>query len=293
MTNSRRLMLIVVGVVLLIIVIGGLVTMGPRVWGVIKRLVTYVSMPVYDEPIEANGDYTNVIFLHHSTGHNLIAEGDVRPMLTELGYQFWDHDYNHVGLIRPDGTLTGAHYRIPGMRGRGNTDVDGLAELFSEPVTDPASNAFSRLLQHEVIITKSCFPNSAIKSDEVQTQFQDWYLGMQGVMDQHPDRMFIIVTSPPLHPEMTNAEEARRARTVANWLKSDEFLAGHPNVFVFDFFDLLADPSTNTLRAEYQVDTDKPNSHPNRLANQTIGPQFVTFIDGAVQAYTEKRGGGQ
>jgi hypothetical protein len=288
MTNGKRLILVVVGTVLLIIVIGGLIIMGPRVWGVFNRLYTYLSMPVYDEPIEASGEYTNVIFLHHSTGRGLIDGGDVRPLLTDLGYQFWDHDYNHVGLIRPDGMATGAHYGIPGMRGRGNTDVDGLAGLFSQPVTDPPSNAFSRLLQHEVIITKSCFPNSAIKSDEMQEQFQTWYLQMRDAMDQHPDRIFIIVTSPPLHPQMTNADEARRARAVANWLKSDEYLAGHPNVFVFDFFNLLADPSTNTLRAEYQLDTERPDSHPNRSANQTIGPQFVTFIDEAVQAYKER-----
>ena len=141
------------------------------------------------------------------------------------------------------------------------------------------------ILSHEVIITKSCFPNSAIKSDEMQEQFQVWYLQMRDVMDQHPDHIFIIVTSPPLHPLATNADEARRARAIANWLQSDEYLAGHPNVFVFDFFDLLADPSTNTLRAEYQLSPDEPDSHPNRLANERIGPLFVKFTDEAVQTY--------
>jgi hypothetical protein len=232
-----------------------------------------------------DGSYTNVIFLHHSTGQALITEGNVRPLLTELGYQFWDHGFNHTGLVRPDGTLAHATYRIPGALGRGNTDVDGLAKLFSQSVTDPPSNAFSRLLQHEVIAVKSCFPNSAIKSDEMEKQFQTWYLQMRDVMDEHPDRIFIIVTSPPLHPQMTNADEARRARAVANWLKSREYLAGHPNVFVFDFFDLLADPSTNTLHAQYQLDSEKPNSHPNHLANEKIGPLFVKFIDQAVQTY--------
>jgi hypothetical protein len=136
-------------------------------------------MPVYNEPIEADGNYTNIVFLHHSTGRALIGEGNVRPLLTELGYQLWDHDFNHVGLVRPDGTLTGATYRIPGSFGRGNTDVDGLASLFSQPATDPPSNAFSRLLQHEVVIVKSCFPNSAIKSDTMYEQFQAWYLEMR------------------------------------------------------------------------------------------------------------------
>lgn len=283
--TSRRKCLVLAGVVALLIIGIGVVAMGPRLWRVLSRLYTYMSMPVYDELIESDGDYTNVIFLHHSTGHNLITEGNVRPLLTELGYQFWSHGFNHTGLVRPDGTPTQAHYRIPGAWGRGNTDVDGLAVLFSQPITDPPANAFSRLLQHDVIIFKSCFPNSAIKSREMQEQFQAWYLQMRDIMDQHTDHIFIIVTSPPLHPQQTNTDEARRARVIASWLKSDEYLIGHPNVFVFDFFDLLADPSTNTLRAEYQLSSDEPNSHPNQQANEIIGPLFVEFIDKAVQTY--------
>jgi hypothetical protein len=266
----------------------GVVMMRPLVKKVVSRLRTYEPLPVYDQPVESDGSYANVIFLHHSTGRALIDEGDVRPLLTERGYRFWDHDYNQRGLVRPDGTPTGASYHIPGSRGRGNTNVDGLAKLFSQPLTDPPSNAFSRLLQHEVIIVKSCFPNSAIKDDKMGAQFQSWYLLMRDAMDQHPDRIFIIVTSPPLHPLATNADEARRARAIANWLKSDDYLAGHSNVFVFDFFNSLADPSTNTLRAEYQVSPDERNSHPNPLANESIGPLFVDFIDEAVGTY--KRG---
>ena len=259
--------------------------MGPRLWRALSNWRTRVPLPVYDEPIEADGSYTNVIFLHHSTGGALIDQGNVRPILTELGYQFWDHGYNHEGLVRPDATPTRASYRIPGDLGLGNTDVDGLAALFAQPVADPPSNAFSRLLRHEVIAFKSCFPNSAVNSDEMQQQFQTWYLQMRDVMDQHPDRVFVVVTSPPLHPLATNADDARRARAVADWLKSDAYLAGHPNVFVFDFFDLLADPSAHTLRADYQISPDESDSHPNRLANETIGPIFVEFIDEAVREY--------
>jgi hypothetical protein len=286
----RKRFLLVATVAIFVIGIGAL-TMGPRLWSAFTGLVTYISMPVYDGPIESDGSYTNVIFLHHSTGQALIAEGNVRPLLTELGYQFWDHGYNHQGLVRPNGTPARASYRIPGNRGLGNTDVDGLVELFSQSVTDPPSNAFSRLLRHEVIVFKSCFPNSAVKSDEMQEQFQTWYLHMRDVMDQHPDRMFIVVTSPPLHPRQTNSDEAGRARAIANWLKSDAYLAGHPNVFAFDFFDLLADPSANTLRSEYQLDRGEPDSHPNRLANETIGPLFVEFIDEAVQTYRHSGSG--
>jgi hypothetical protein len=286
---DRRIKLILLLLGSLLLAAAILALLWPRMKKLVWRLRSARQLPVYAEPIAADGSYTNVLFVHHSTGSALIAEGDVRPLFTELGYQFWDHGYNYEGLVRPDGTPTRHSYDLPGNQGQGNTDVGGLAALFAQPVTDPPTNAFSRLLQHEVIAFKSCFPNSAIQSEAKQEQFRAWYLDMRDVMDQHPDRIFIVVTSPPLHPLATNAEEARRARAIADWLGSDAYLDGHPNVFTFDFFDLLADPSTNTLRAEYQLDPDQDDSHPNALANRTIGPLFVAFVDEAVRSFVDTR----
>lgn len=278
-----------------VIVVVGIVFValyGKRAWQWLKGRLT-PPLPVSTEVIETDGTYTNLIFLHHSTGKNLIAQGNVRPLFAERGYAFWDHDYNTIGLTRPDGTRTRTSYDIPeltpGARGGGNTDPEGLAVLFAQPVHDPPDNAFSRLLQHEVLIFKSCFPNSAIRSAEMIEQHKAWYLEMRDVIDQHPDRVFIFLTSPPLHPKATILEDAARARALANWLRSDEFLRGHPNLFVFDFFDLLADPETNMLRDEYQRDPDSTDSHPNELANQTIGPLFVDFVDRAIATYRATR----
>jgi hypothetical protein len=71
------------------------------------------------------------------------------------------------------------------------------------------------------------------------------------------------------------------------WLKSDEFLIGHPKVFTFDLFDLLAEgdptaPEAGMLRAAHRNGTD---SHPNRLANELIGPVFVEFITQSVAKF--------
>jgi hypothetical protein len=265
---------------------------GNRAWNWLKGRLAR-PLPVSTERVESDGTYTNLIFLHHSTGENLIAQGDVRALFTQRGYQFWDHDYNTKGLTRPDGTRTGKSYNIPEIkpeaRDGGNTNPEGLAVLFTQPVHDPPDNAFSRLLQHEVLIFKSCFPNSAIKSEAMLTQNKAWYLEMRDAVDQHPDRIFIFLTTPPLHPKKTTMEDAARARILANWLKSDEFLAGRSNLFVFDFFDLLADPETNMLRTAYQRDPDSIDSHPNTQANQTIGPLFVDYVDQAVQKYRAHR----
>jgi len=234
----------------------------------------------------SHGDFTNVIFLHHSTGRNLIEQGGVRERFSEASYDFWDHDYTWPGLRRPDGSPAGYSYNVPDD----NTDPDGLAEIFAQRTRRLPLNAFSGLLQHEVIVFKSCFPVSHITSDEQLERYKSHYLDMRDVMDGHPDRIFIVVTPPPLNPAATDAAAAARARAFADWLGSEAYLNEHPNVFTFDFFDHLAEsdptaPDYNMLHQAYREGSD---SHPNQKANETIGPLFVDFVMDAVQSYREK-----
>ncbi|NLF01431.1 MAG: hypothetical protein GX601_10695 [Anaerolineales bacterium] len=236
----------------------------------------------------SRGELTNVIFLHHSTGDNLIAEGGVRERFTAAGFDFWDHHYNLRGLRRPDGSEAGYSYRVPDD----NTDPDGLARIFAQREYALPLNTLSGLLQHEVIVFKSCFPASQITSDDMLRTYQEYYLGMRAVMDRHPEKVFIVMSPPPLNPAETTAEAAARARAFADWLTSDAYLAGHPNVFAFDFFDQLAEadpqsPDVNTLRAEYRL--PGTDSHPNQVANEAVGPAFVDFVIAAARAYQGDR----
>jgi hypothetical protein len=221
---------------------------------------------------------TRIIFLHHSCGQNLINEGGVREGLTALGYEFYDHGYNDEGLRLADGSYTGTNFDIPGD----NTDPDGFAEIFGQPLHDPPDNAFSHLMQYDVIAFKSCYPTSNIYSDEHLAEYKSYYLSIRDRMDQYPNKIFVIVTPPPQVPGASDAEEATRARAFVNWLGSDEYLAGHPNVFTFDFFDYLAG-SDNFLRPEYRY--DDYDAHPNERANREIGPSFVSLIDQAIRSY--------
>jgi len=233
-----------------------------------------------------HGAFTNIVFLHHSTGENLIVQGSVRERFTQAGYSFWDQGYNAAGLRAPDGASTGYGYSVP----NDNTDPDSLARIFSQQVYNYPINALSGLLQHEVIIIKSCFaPANNIRSDSQLEDFKSWYTGIRHVMDQHPGKIFVIVTTPPLNPEETNPEEASKARAIAEWLKSKEFLNGHPNIVVFDFFDQLAvsAPSSSEysmLRPEYRNGAD---SHPTQTANEKIGPLFVDFVIRAIEQYRQ------
>lgn len=228
----------------------------------------------------------NIIFLHHSCGANLISQGNVRGLIgncnkivdgQKIQYQFWDHGYNGDGMYNPKGEWLDRNYNVPDD----NTNPDGFANIFTQKLTNPPGNCFSKLMSHEVIVFKSCYPVSNIESAEMLQEYKDHYLKIRNVTDKYPNKVFIIITQPPLLPEETSAENAGRARAWANWLKSDEYLAGHRNLFTFDWFDLLAESNSksanfNRLKAIYKIgDYD---SHPNAKANKETAPKFVDFV---------------
>lgn len=232
-------------------------------------------------------DFTNIVFLHHSTGNNLIEQGGIRERLAQAGFSFWDHGYNYLGLRDATGQYMGYGYGVP----NDNTDPVGLAQIFSQQEYGLPVNTLSGLLQHDVIILKSCFdPANHITTDQQLQTYKRWYLGMRDVMDRHPDRLFILMTSPPLNPAATNTQEAARAREFAEWLKSDEFLKEHPNISTFDLFGYLSE--ANADAADYGMLAERyrdgVDSHPNRLANETIAPLFTEFIVRVTADYRAK-----
>ena len=259
-------------------------------WMGVRSLLRYtvnaVAATLNRPAVQNSGDapFSNVVFLHHSTGNNLIEEGGLRGLLAQQGIALWDHGYNDQGLRDGSGRFTGYGYSVPAD----NTDPDGLARIFAQRAYNLPVNTLSALLQHDVIIIKSCFdPANHILSDEQLQTYKAWYLGMRDAMDRHPQRLFIVMTIPPLNATATNAQEAARARALADWLASAEFLAGHPNVATFDLFGSLAERSSsardfNMLRAAYSNGSD---SHPNRLANETVAPVFAGYIMHVTSAY--------
>lgn len=226
-------------------------------------------------PAAAQERPVRILFMHHSTGGGLIWDGSVRELLTDLGYEFWDHGYNEEGLVEHSGSALGINWEVPDD----NTDPDGWYHIFSQPVTDPPSNTFSHMLEFDAILFKSCFPASDIASDEQFEEYRQYYLSIRDVIDQHPDKLFIPLTTPPLVPNATSPENAARAQRWAEYLTSDEYLQGHPNVRVFDLFYHLADEN-GTLQADYRV--DEWDSHPNALANRTVGAILVDFVSQAI-----------
>lgn len=288
-TWLKRLGVLIIAVIGLAVVASVLSGYGLNLRGFGRATLDLISAVTQSNTIKqsSTGEYRNVVWLHHSVGNNLIEQGGVRELFTAAGYQFWDQGYNWQQLRDPNGRTTGYAYTVPDD----NTDPDGLARIFSQPAYDLPLNTLSGLLQHEVIVYKSCFPASQIGTDEDLEKSKAYYRQMLGTIDQHPDKVFILLTQPPLIPRETNPDQAARARALADWILSDEFKQGRANLFTFDLFGLLAEdqataPDYNMLRAAYRTDVD---SHPTEVANRAIAPQLVQFVTRTIEQFKARR----
>lgn len=238
-----------------------------------KKLLILLLMVISTNAYAQN----RVIFLHHSTGRNLLNRGDVRTHLASLNpnIRLWDHDYNlksycECGLHDADGVWLNRDYDLPNNAGDLGTDVRGLHILWTGNYAGKDS-----LLTYDVIVFKSCFPNARISSDAMLQDYQTWYTDIISELQFYSDKKFLLLGFPPLIRERTTVEEADRARTFINWLETQ--CSG--NVYFMPYFDLLAD-ETNCLKVEYQISAN--DSHPNSFADSVVGPIFAQYISSLV-----------
>ncbi len=284
-TRTKRLLIILAALLASVILLSAVTMM---LTGLEPRRLARVTLDTTRAVLDSRrvrsysqGDYTNLIFLHQSTGANLIREGQLRQRLAEAGLQLWDQGYNYLQLTGPQGSPAGYSYSVPNDQ----TDPTALSRIFSQREYPLPLNTLSGLLQHEVILLKSCFdPTSHIESEAKLEEYKAAYRIIRQRISQHPEKLFIIITQPPLNPAETDTAQAKRARQLADWLDSQEFKGGLKNLYIFDLFDRLASadgngPEANMLRPEYRNGSD---SHPNTNANEDIAPEVASFIEQAV-----------
>ena len=218
----------------------------------------------------------SAIFIHRSVGKNLINDGNMYQLLAEKVSSLLFADYNQNNDVLTDafGHASKMGFQFPGN----DTKPADYAQLFNALAQNPYQNITDYLLKHDVIIIKSCYPNSGTATDEQLKAIKGYYDSVAAFFQSHPNKQLIILTSPPLRLLMTNPAAAHRARNLSEWLTSQEF---NSNISVFNFFDLLANPPkgrrTNVLRSTY-TRLLPFDSHPNANASRTIAPIFVDFL---------------
>jgi hypothetical protein len=213
----------------------------------------------------------SALFIHRSVGENLINDGSLYRLVREAGSPFMLSDFNqNTGVLRSSQETRKTFWKFP----RGDTKPADFAELFSFEKQQANDPTLTEIMKYDIILIKSCYPNSNIKNLEQLEQTQGNYQSIVSFFNVQPTKKLVILTSPPLVPLKTNIGNAARARTLATWL-SDNKLAG--NVFVFNLFNELADKSTGILREDYRHMLPW-NAHPNALASRTIAPKLVAFL---------------
>lgn len=202
----------------------------------------------------------SVLFIHRSVGQNLLDDGG-------LNY-----------AVQSESSMAGIKVNFSDINNNNNKKVPGQD-------TKPKDylKYFSKIrCEADLVVIKSCYPNSSIKSTTDLAELKKIYKDLiKKYLENSPGKM-LLLTTPPLRPISTNGFEAKRARLLSDWLSSQKF---GQRVRVFNFFDLLAEPinSTNpsTLKKEYRRCLPWDN-HPNKLASRTIAPilskEIVNFI---------------
>ena len=219
----------------------------------------------------------SVLFIHRSVGRNLIKDGGVYDLAARTSPEFMFDDYDqNTDLLTSSSTSMPRqmNFRFPG----GDTKPSDYASLFTEGTDLSYQDILVWALGYDVIVIKSCYPNSNITSDLELENIKGYYQAIAKFFAGHPDKKLVIMTTPPLRWLCTKPDAAARARQLSHWLATQQL---GPNTSVFNFFDLLAnpehDPHPNVLYRKY----NRPwifDSHPNAEASKVIAPLFVEFL---------------
>ena len=254
-----------------------------------------------------------LIFVHHSTGGNWLADPNGDQPYGGLGIALRDNNY----------FVSATNYGWGPESIGDRTDIPNWPEWFTGPQSETYLNAlyhesgqnigdfgaWSRLGadpggENEIIMFKSCFPNSDLDGspgDPPLPEANDWeysvanakavYNNLLTYFQTRPDKLFIVITAPPLMQSETAPERAANARAFNNWLVN-EWLQGYPahNVAVFDYYNVLTAADNHHRWNNGQIEHVQPvdtnfsaypsgDSHPNTAGHSKATAEFVPLLN--------------
>jgi hypothetical protein len=241
-------------------------------WANVQRVDLYVpgqgdlDLTIDSLQIRGSSAFTNppdnpmrLIFIHHSTGENWLSDDNGRLGVTLRDNNYFVSDTNYGWGAGQIGSTTDIGHWWLWFRGPDSGNI--MQALYAE---SNQNCPYSRMpgtapgLENDVILFKSCFPNSALKgspADPVPSIDQNPLRGQDSSSPYHTvanakgiyidlleyfrtrqDKLFIAIAAPPL----SDPTYASNARSLNEWLVND-WLKDYPynNVAVFDFYNVL------------------------------------------------------
>lgn len=239
-----------------------------------------------------------LIFIHHSTGENWLRDdyGGLGQGLADNNYFVSDTNYGWG----PDSI---------GDR----TDIPNWEEWFSSDQTQVYMDAlfneseqnadYTRLPddpggENQIILFKSCFPNSALEGrPDDQPSPDGWltvghakyvYNEILQYFSSHPEKLFVVITAPPLS-DPTYAENARAFNQwlTNDWLDENDYALS--NVAVFDFYNVLTATDAHHRYQEGYIEHSygsnntlaypSGDDHPSKKGSRKATEEFIPLLN--------------
>lgn len=239
-----------------------------------------------------------LIFIHHSTGENWLTDdyGNLGKKLGQNNYFVSDTNYGWGPNAIGD-----------------RTDIPNWTEWFASADTSTYMNAlytesgqhsnYTRTLadpggQNEIVMFKSCFPNSALEGSPNDPpdptagltvgHAKYVYNTILQYFAAHQDKLFIVITAPPLS-DGTYAANARAFNNwlVYHWLYENNY--AYSNVAVFDFYNVLThaqyhhDFYSGNVRHKFGAHNTlvypSGDDHPSVAGSQKATNEFVPLLN--------------
>ncbi len=237
-----------------------------------------------------------LVFIHHSCGQNWLEDGNGNLGIALRDNHYFVSDTNYGWGTDSIGSYTDIGHWWTWFRGPSSATY--MNELYTEY---GQNSSYSRLAsdpggQNEIIMFKSCYPNSALTgslSDPVPpigsnplagnsgpltvANCRGIYIDLLNYFSTRPDKLFIVVTAPPMQ---SLPDSGAPNRAFNDWLVND-WLDSYPygNVFVFDLCNVL---TTNGGSANVN-DLNQETGNHHRWWNNAV--QHKTDAGSNVLAY--------
>lgn len=264
-----------------------------------------------------------LIFIHHSTGGYWLADPNSDNPYGGLGTALMNNNYyvsatNYEWGYEAIGSRTDIPNWPEWFTGPNSSTI--LNAVYNETGQNVYTSDdwrffgyWSRLSndpggENEIVMFKSCFPNSNLSGnpndpplsapDEQYGVDNNTVSNAKAVYNKiltyfrtRQDKLFVVITAPPLMQSDTDATHAANARAFNNWLVND-WLDGYAykNVAVFDYYNVLTDPDNHhrwyNNAVQHVIGTNSNfayypsgDSHPSSAGHQKAAAEFVPLLN--------------
>jgi len=250
-------------------------------------LLLVLCLTLQTQPAAAQADSASppespvkLIFLHHSTGGNWLADAEGNDIGGNLGRELMQNNYfvsaTNYGWQAGDDAI-GDRTDIGNWWEwfRGPTSETIMAAVYKESGQNVGDfGSWPRMKdpggENAIVLFKSCFPNSDLQgsakaappaiddnplrgqaaegnSDFTVANAKGIYIDLLKYFATQPDKLFVVITAPPRADFETDSAYATNARAFNNWLVN-EWLKDYPhkNVAVFDYYNVLTSNAGST-----------------------------------------------